>query len=151
MFHKAIALQFNEGTSLEVTFQNGEIKLYDMSVLFDKYPQLRTLENREFFLSGKLIGAYGIIWNDEIDIEVETIYEDGTTVEIIPVSANHLVGVAISEARARNGVSQKELSIKSGIDQSDISKIERGVANPSINTIERLAKAMEMELSISIQ
>lgn len=151
MFHKAIAVQFNEGTSLEVTFQNGEIKLYDVSVLFDKYPQLRALENRVFFLSGRLIGAYGIIWNDEIDIEVETIYEDGTTIEKVPMSANHLVGVAISEARARVGISQKELSIKSGIDQSDISKIERGVANPSINTIERLAKAMEMELSISIQ
>ena len=151
MFHKAIALQFNEGTSLKVTFQNGEIKLFDMSVLFDKYPQLRVLENRDFFLSGRLIGAYGIIWSDEIDIEVETIYEEGVTAEKVPVSANHIVGAAISEARARTGISQKELSVKSGIDQSDISKIERGVANPSVNTIERLAKAMEMELNISIQ
>lgn len=150
MFHKAIAVQFNEGTSLEVTFQNGEVKLYDMSVLFDKYPQLNSLKNRELFISGKLVGAYGIIWNDEIDIEVETIYEDGVTVKKTPVSASNLVGEAISEARAKIGISQKELSLKSGIDQSDISKIERGAANPSINTIERLVKAMEMELNISI-
>lgn len=150
MFHKAIAVQFNEGTSLEVTFQNGEVKLYDMSVLFDKYPQLNSLKNRELFISGKLVGAYGIIWNDEIDIEVETIYEDGVTVKKIPVSASSLVGEAISEARAKIGISQKELSLKSGIDQSDISKIERGAANPSINTIERLVKAMKMELNISI-
>lgn len=151
MFHRAIALQFNEGTSLEVTFQNGEIKLYDMAVLFAKYPQLCKLENREFFLSGKLVGLYGIIWDDDIDIDVETIYEDGVTINKVLVHANHLVGEAISEARARIGISQKELSLKSGIDQSDISKIERGAANPSISTIERLAKAMQMNLTISIQ
>lgn len=151
MFHKAIALQFSEGTRLEVTFQNGEIKAYDMSVLFDKYPQLRSLKKRELFLSGKLVGSYGIIWNDEIDIEVETIYEDGTTIGKTPVSANYIIGDAISEARSKIGISQKELSLKSGIDQSDISKIERGVANPSINTIERIVNAMKMELSISIK
>lgn len=151
MFHRAIALQFNEGTSLEVTFQNGEIKLYDMAVLFAKYPKLCKLENREFFLSGKLVGLYGIIWDDDIDIDVETIYEDGVTINKVLVHANHLVGEAISEARARIGISQKELSLKSGIDQSDISKIERGAANPSISTIERLAKAMQMNLTISIQ
>ena len=38
-----------------------------------------------------------------------------------------------------------------GIDQSDISKIERGVANPSIGTIARIADALEAELKISIQ
>lgn len=143
-------MQFKEGTSLAVTFQNGEIKSYDMSVLFNKYPQLTSLKNRDFFLSGKLVGSSGIIWNDDIDIEVETIYEDGTAIGTISVSANHLIGAAISEARAKAGISQKELSLKSGIDQSDISKIERGAANPSINTIERLVNAMKMNLNISI-
>lgn len=151
MFHKAIALEFNEGTSLEVTFQNGEVKLYDMSVLFDKYPQLSSLKNRDLFLSGKLAGAYGIIWNDEIDIEVETIYEDGVTIKTLPVSANHLVAHAIAEARGKIGMSQKDLALKSGIDQSDISKIERGVANPSVNTIEKLVKAIGMKLTITIR
>lgn len=151
MFHKAIALQFNEGTSLEVTFQNGEVKLYDMSVLFDKYPQLISLKNRDLFLSGKLAGAYGITWNDEIDIEVETIYEDGVTIKTLPVSANHLVAHAIAEARGKIGMSQKDLALKSGIDQSDISKIERGVANPSVNTIEKLVKAIGMKLTITIR
>lgn len=26
------------------------------------------------------MGAYGIMWNDDLDIETETIYEDGVTV-----------------------------------------------------------------------
>ncbi len=45
-----------------------------------KYPQLRALEDRNLFLSGKLMGAYGIVWSDELDLEVETVYEDGQLV-----------------------------------------------------------------------
>jgi DNA-binding XRE family transcriptional regulator len=151
MFHKAINLEFKEGTSLELTFQNGEIKLYDMSVLFKKYPQLEALKNRELFLSGKLMGAYGIYWNDELDIEAETIYEDGTSVGKTKLPINLCVADAISAARAKAGISQAELSTKTGIDQSDISKLERGIGNPSVGTLKRLADAMGMELNIQIK
>ena len=72
MFHKAVDLKFKEGTILEMTFQDGLVKQYDLAVLFDKYPQLKALENRELFLSGKLMGMYGIVWNDDLDIEAET-------------------------------------------------------------------------------
>ena len=44
-----------------------------------------------------------------------------------------------------------ELASKSGVDQSDISKIERGVANPSLSTLNRLAQAMGMELQIDLK
>ena len=80
MFHKATDMRFLEGTAMEVVFQDGKVKRYDMASLFGKYPQLRALEDRELFLSGKLMGAYGIMWNDDLDIETETIYEDGVTV-----------------------------------------------------------------------
>ena len=80
MFHRAIDFKLLEGTALEVTFQDGMVKRYDMSALFSKYPQLKALEDRTLFLSGKLMGAYGIRWNDDLDIETETIYEEGETV-----------------------------------------------------------------------
>ena len=80
MFHKAIDLKFLDRTALEVAFQDGKVKHYDMASLFGKYPRLRALEDRELFLSGRLIGAYGIMWNEDLDIETETIYEDGITV-----------------------------------------------------------------------
>lgn len=150
MFHKAINLELKTGTSLELTFQNGEVKAYDMSVLFEKYPQLEALKNRELFLQGRLMGAYGIIWNDDLDIEAETIFEDGVTVRKNPVSANAVVATALLAARAEAGLSQSELAAQTGIDQSDISKIERGVANPSISTLGRLASAMGKELRISL-
>jgi len=150
MFHKATELIFKEGTLLELTFQDGKVKEYDMASLFDKYPQLRALEDRQLFLSGKLLGAYGIMWNDDLDIEAETIYEEGKTVRTERPAAYIMAGEAVAAARAKKGISQKGLSQATGIDQSDISKIERGVANPSIGTLNRIAKALDAKLSISI-
>lgn len=150
MFHKAIKLEYGEGTTLELTFQDGKVKRYNMSVLFGKYPQLEALKDRELFLSGKLLGAYGIAWNDDLDIEAETIYEDGETIREEKPAAFVLVGNVVAAARARKGISQKELSERSGIDQSDISKIERGIANPSVNTLNRIAQALDAKLQISM-
>ena len=150
MFHKAIGLAYGEGTTLELTFQDGKVKRYDMSVLFGKYPQLTALQDRALFTSGKLLGPYGIVWNDDLDIEAETVYEDGETVREEKPAAFTMVGNAVAAARARKGLSQKELSDLSGIDQSDISKIERGIANPSVNTLNRLAEALDTKLQISL-
>ena len=80
MFHRANELSFKKGTIVEIKFQDGVVKQYDMACLFDKYPQLDALKNRELFLSGRLSGFYGIIWNDDLDVDTESIYEEGKTV-----------------------------------------------------------------------
>ena len=151
MFHKAIELRFLDGTAMAVTFQDGAVKKYDISVLFSKYPQLEAPRDRDLFLSGKLMGAYGIIWTDELDIEAETIYEDGETIETKPINIQNASSQAVLSARVKAGLSQKELSELTGIDQSDISKIERGVANPSVATLERIAAALGGRLKIAIE
>lgn len=151
MFHKAMTLTFLDGTSLELLFQDGHVKRFDMSSLFFKYPQLERLKDRALFLSGKLMGHYGIIWDDELDIETETIYEEGTTVKVEIVSHSDVAARAVAYARSLAGISQKELSGRTGIDQADISKIERSVANPSISTLERIASALGGELVIEIR
>jgi transcriptional regulator with XRE-family HTH domain len=56
--------------------------------------------------------------------------------------------LAIIEARKNTGLTQTQLAVKTGIDQSDISKIERGEANPSLNTLKRLADGMDMRLKL---
>ena len=55
---------------------------------------------------------------------------------------------AIIDARKSAGITQKELSQKSGIAQGDISKLENGNANPSIKTLQRLATALVKTLKI---
>ena len=150
MFHKAVKLEMKEGTVIELTFRDGKVKQYDMAVLFDKYPRLSALKDRELFLSGRLMGAYGIVWNDELDIEAETVYEDGITVRTVRPTGSLVAGEAVAAARARKGISQMELAEATGIDQSDISKIERGVANPSVGTLSRIAEALDGTLVVSI-
>lgn len=135
---------------IRVYFQTGEVMKYDVSNLYEKYPQMRALNDRKLFCSGHLAGAYGIIWNEELDLEVETIFEEGELERMESVSANILVAYAIAYARDKAGVTQVELARRTGIDQSDISKIERGVANPSVATLERIATALGGELKISI-
>lgn len=80
-FQKAVKIEYKDGTAFELTFTNGEIKHYDMAVLFERFPVLAALRDRELFVSGKLAGGYGIIWNDDIDLEVETVYQYGIPVE----------------------------------------------------------------------
>lgn len=55
---------------------------------------------------------------------------------------------AMIDARNSKGLTQKELSLRSGIAQGDISKMENGNANPSVKTLQRLAAAMNMSLKI---
>ena len=54
------------------------------------------------------------------------------------------------EARRQNKITQKELSMQTGIAQADISKIENGSANPTIKILKRLADGMNMKLKIEL-
>jgi transcriptional regulator with XRE-family HTH domain len=55
---------------------------------------------------------------------------------------------AIVEARKSSGLTQKELAQRTGIAQGDISKIENANANPSLDTLKRLAAGMDMRLNL---
>ncbi len=55
---------------------------------------------------------------------------------------------AMIDARNHSGLTQKQLSEKTGIAQADISKLENGNANPSLRTLQRLAVGMDMKLKI---
>ena len=55
---------------------------------------------------------------------------------------------AIVEARTSPNLTQKELAERTGINQADISKLENGTRNPSVNLLKRLADGMGMVLKI---
>lgn len=55
---------------------------------------------------------------------------------------------AIIDARTNQNLTQKQLSEKTGINQADISKLENGTRNPTINLLKRLADGMDMILKI---
>ncbi len=55
---------------------------------------------------------------------------------------------AILDARNAVNITQKQLAERTGIAQSDISKIENGNGNPSLKTMERLASGMGMTVKV---
>jgi toxin-antitoxin system, antitoxin component, xre family len=58
---------------------------------------------------------------------------------------------AMIDARKSAGLTQKQLSEKTGITQADISKLESGNANPSLRTLQRLASGMGMKVKIEFR
>lgn len=55
---------------------------------------------------------------------------------------------AIIDARTSQNMTQKELAERTGINRADISKLENGTRNPSVNLLKRLADGMGMALKI---
>lgn len=55
---------------------------------------------------------------------------------------------AMLDGRKERNLTQQQLSKTTGITQADISRIERGTANPSLRTLKRLAEGMGMMLRL---
>ena len=52
------------------------------------------------------------------------------------------------KARTETGITQKDLASKTGIQRSNISRIEQGEYNPSVKTLQRIARGMGKKLYI---
>lgn len=55
---------------------------------------------------------------------------------------------ALIEARTKQNMTQKELAERSGIRQSNISRIEKGTSSPNISTLQKLAEGLGMNLQV---
>ena len=152
MHIRATKVKFLEDVKLELTFQDGKIIRYDMSLMFPKFPQLEELRNnRELFINGHLDpGGYGIIWSDELDFDATSIYEEGEIVGFEEPTINQQIGTLLLKTREEMNITQTELSKMSHIDQGDISKIERGTGNPTIAKINKLFKALGRSISLTL-
>ena len=148
----AIDLKLLEDVVLEITFQDGKVIRYDMSQMFNKYPQLEELRNnRDLFLKGRLdIGGYAVVWNDKLDFDATSIYYDGEVVGQVETPLAMQIGFLLAKTRDEMNVTQVELSKKAHIDQGDISKIERGIGNPTLAKINKLFKALDKSLSLAV-
>jgi len=55
---------------------------------------------------------------------------------------------ALQEARKESNLSQRALSLKTGITQAQISKIENGVADPKLSSLIELSRSLDVELML---
>lgn len=153
MTHRIVTVNTVDDFVVNVIFQNGIEKQYDLKPLCDEYPIFQELQNNVgLFAAVKVdVGGYGISWNDDIDLSADELWEKGIeTNKVHKVELCESIGYIFSKARSDMNITQKELAEITHIYQADISKIERGLANPSIKTLERLAEGMGMELHVEL-
>ena len=61
---------------------------------------------------------------------------------------NSKICLKIKFERIKKGFSQEELAFRAGINKNTIWKIETGRISPTIITLEKIAKALEIEFNI---
>ena len=83
MFHKMRAVHTLSDYRLYIQFSEGLTKIYDVKPLFTKWAAFRRLENEPELFNDVAVdtGGYGIVWNDELDLSCDELYENGKTIK----------------------------------------------------------------------
>ena len=77
-FHTIKSVKPLKNMILDVVFNNGVNKKYDLKGLLEKYEVFKALKDEKTFNGVKVdTGGYGIVWNDEIDLSSEEIWNNG--------------------------------------------------------------------------
>ena len=62
------------------------------------------------------------------------------------MKARALVARNLRRLRVRRGLSQEALAVDAGIDRTYVSRLERGLENPTVNVLEQIAGALDAEI-----
>ena len=111
MFHKVKDVSALSDLMLGVQFANGITKLYDVKPLIERFPAFARLKaDPLLFQSVETdVGGYGIVWNDDLDLSCDELWEHGSVVKtpfdnlISFADASELWG--LSESTLRKAVS----------------------------------------------
>lgn len=69
--------------------------------------------------------------------------------ELEALRTHFRLGRQIAGARRTQSLSQAQVAKRAGIDQADVSDIERGASNPTLNKLEALLGAVGLELTVA--
>ena len=83
MFHKIKSVRALPDYWLLVQFSEGETKKYDVKLLFDYWKPFREFQrNPELFDKVHVdTGGYGVIWNDDLDLSCNELFENGKVIK----------------------------------------------------------------------
>lgn len=82
MFHKIKTIAPLPEYRLRVQFAEGCTKIYDMKPLFERIPFFAGLKDRQLFMDVAVdVGGHGIVWNDDLDLSCDELWENGVAVE----------------------------------------------------------------------
>jgi hypothetical protein len=83
MFHKIKDVNPMPDYQLSVQFSEGVTKVYDVKSLFEKIEAFKVLENNPALFADVTVdvGGYGVVWNDDLDLSCDELFENGSTVK----------------------------------------------------------------------
>lgn len=82
MFHKIKNVTPLKDFKLSIQFAEGITKIYDMKKLIENNKIFANLKDINLFNSVEVdIGGYGVIWNDDIDISCDELFENSKKID----------------------------------------------------------------------
>lgn len=83
MFHKVKNVSALPDYKLSVQFSEGVTKIYDVQPLFTKIKPFTYFSSHpEIFYEVSVdVGGYGIIWNDDLDLSCDELWDHGVQVD----------------------------------------------------------------------
>ena len=119
MFHKIRNVYPLNDYELLVQFSVGITKIYDVKPLFDWRDIFNELKKNELFYAVQVdIGGKGVIWNDQIDLSCDELWDNGKLIK------THFDGLmSMNDATSMWGLNESTLrkaiaygKLKQGID-----------------------------------
>ncbi len=104
MFHKIKNVSPLPDYRLSVQFSEGVTKIYDVKQLFEKIPVFKALKDSDFEGVYVDTGGYGIVWNDDLDLSCDELWENG-----IEISTPFDGLIAFSDATQLWGLNESTL------------------------------------------
>lgn len=75
---RPVSVSATDNYSLHVTFNNGEIRRFDVSPYL-AYPAFEALKSRSLFAQAR-VAHNTVVWNEEVDIAPESLYLESTEI-----------------------------------------------------------------------
>ncbi|MBR3327996.1 MAG: DUF2442 domain-containing protein [Atopobiaceae bacterium] len=125
MFHKVDEVYALPGLRLSVLFSEGVTKLYDVVPLMERLDAFEALRDERLFDCVAVdVGGYGIVWNDDLDLSCDELWEHGvecaTAFDGLMSFANATELWGLSESTLRKAVAYGK--IVSGVDARKFGK-----------------------------
>lgn len=139
------------GYELICCFKNGETKIFNMEIIFEKYPEFNVLKEGDLFFKAHAdLGGLCVTFNDELDLSEETLYQHGRKFD--QAKENKILEKRLyafcKRYREKKKVTQKDMSAYTKIPQSGIARIEAGKSDIHVSTLVSYLQSLGLSLAI---
>lgn len=146
--NQIVKIYLKDNHLLQALCSDGLFREVDINDLIVSYALYEPLKDKNLFNKAKLKANFIIEWNYDIDLFGDYIFENGKIIKNIESPTIPLIGFKIKQARLAKEMSQKKLAKLSGIEQSEISRLEKGLINPSIEYLEKITNILGLKINL---